>query len=77
MEKEKIITGYLQLAKDYAVCARTNMGGYMQFFTLERVAFEDNAKLVAERYAELWTETENIRSICVRKKGEIIYEIEI
>lgn len=78
MTKKQIIDGYLAAEKPFEVCAHTKMGGYMEFFTLEKnIMFEDNAKRVADEYAETWRKsgTENFRGICVRRNCTVVYEV--
>lgn len=77
MTKREIVSAYMNAEKKYEVCAHTNMGGYMEFMSLERVMFEDNAKDIADNYAKSWGKSENIKSICVRNEGRIIYETNI
>ena len=76
MTKIEILEGYANLERPYEVCIRTRMGGYMEFFTVERLAFEENAKDVCESYAKSGKgHSENFRSVCVRKNYQIIHEI--
>lgn len=65
------------IAREFSVCAHTIFGGYMEFFTLEKLASESNARMVADSYAETWRKrkSENVKSICVRKGGCIVYEV--
>lgn len=76
--KQEILEGYLKAEKPYEVCVHTNMGSYMEFMRLEKnIMFEENAKQIADTYASGWTASENIKGICVRKHGVLIYEAEI
>lgn len=78
MTKKQIIDGYLQAGKPYEVCAHTCMGGYMEFMRLEQgIMFEENAKQVADAYAQTWGKSSNIKGVCVRKQGIVIYEVAI
>ena len=77
MSNQEILEGYLNADKPFEVAAHTKLGGYMEFFILERLMFEDNAKEVAKQYASQWSDSENVKSVCVRKGGVIIYEVEI
>lgn len=76
MTKVELLEGYTNLERPYEVCIRTRMGGYMEFFTVERLAFEGNAKDVCESYAEdSKGYNESFKSVCVRKGNQIIHEI--
>lgn len=79
MSNKDILEGYINADKPFEVAAHTVLGGYMEFMILERMMFEENAKEVAEQYASLWKkgDSENVKSVCVRKEGAIIYEVEI
>lgn len=78
MTKKQIIDGYMQAEKPYEVCAHTRFGGYMEFLPLERdIMSEENAKYVADTYAQGWGKSSNIKGVCVRKQGAVIYEAEI
>jgi hypothetical protein len=78
MTKKQIIDGYIQAEKPYEVCAHTCMGGYMEFMRLEQgIMFEENAKQVADTYAQTWGKSNNIKGVCVRKQGIVIYEVAI
>ena len=76
MTKVELLEGYTNLERPYEVCIRTRMGGYMEFFTVERLAFEGNAKDVCESYAkDSKGHKESFKSVCVRKGSQIIHEI--
>ena len=78
MTKEQIINGYVQAEKPYEVCAHTCLGGYMEFMCLEPgIMFEENAKEVAKQYASQWGKSSNVKGVCVRKHGVVIYEVTI
>lgn len=65
------------IERPYEVCAHTTMGGYMEFLKIEKCTCEDVARIAADRYAETWRKrkSENVKSICVRKGAQIVYEI--
>ena len=76
MTKVELLEGYANLERPYEVCIRTRMGGYMEFFTVEWLAFEENAKDVCESYArDSKGHSESFKSVCVRKGNSIIHEI--
>ena len=76
MTKVELLEGYANLERPYEVCIRTRMGGYMEFFCVERLAFEENAKDVCASYAEdSKGHKESFKSVCVRKGNQIIHEI--
>lgn len=77
MNNKNILEGYINADKQFEVAAHTVLGGNMEFMLLERLMFEENAKEVAKQYASQWGESENVKSVCVRKDGVIIYEVEI
>lgn len=77
MSNKDILEGVLNADKPFEVAAHTVLGGYMEFMILERLMFEENAKEVAKQYASQWGQSENVKSVCVRKGGVIIYEVEI
>lgn len=78
MQNCELIEGYLSSERPYDVCAHTTMGGYMEFLRVESgIMFEDNAKMVCDKYAEFWERSANIKSVCVRKGVTIIYEVEL
>ena len=74
----EIMEGYMNANKVYSVDIRTKMGGYMEFFTVEsNIMFEENAKTICKSYAETSKGHDTFRSVCVRKEGNIIFEIAI
>lgn len=76
--RKQIIGGYTQAEKPHEICVHTCLGGYMEFMCLERgIMFEENAKQIADSYAKSWGKSDNIKGICVRKHGIIIYEVAI
>ncbi len=78
MTKHEVIAGYMQAEKPYEICAHTYMGGYMEFMRLEQgIMFEENAKQIADTYAQAWGKSSNIKGICVRKHGIVTYEVAI
>ena len=78
MTKQQVVDRYLAAEKPYEVCAHTNMGGYMEFMRLERnILSEVSAKAVCDSYAELWGTSENVKSVCVRLNGAIVYEVKL
>jgi len=81
MTSSEIVAGYLAAERPYDVCIHTNMGGYMEFCRLERgIMFEENAKMVADSYAETMKKgqkSESFKGICVRKNCTIVYEVEL
>ena len=78
MTKKQIIDGYMQAEKPYEVCAHTCMGGYMEFLPLEHnIMFQENAEACARNYARNWGKSSNIKGVCVRKQGIVIYEVAI
>lgn len=80
MEKQEIINGYIAAEKPFDVCVHTILGGYMEFFVLEKnIMFEDNAKMVAEEYAKHFKgeKSENFKGICVRKNHSVVHEIKL
>ena len=78
MDKAKITESYINSPKEYEVCAHTFMGGYMDFFIIEKLMFDELgiAKEVCDKYASTWSKkpSEIVKSICVRHNREIIYE---
>lgn len=81
MTKQEVLAAYIAAEKPYEVCIHTNMGGYMEFCRLEcGIMFEDNAKMVCDKYAETMRKgkkSENFKAVCVRKSCTIIYEVNL
>lgn len=72
MTKVEIIEGFVNAERPFEVCIRTKLGGYMEYFVVDRLISKDNAIMVANQYYDK-SKKSDFKSVCVREDVKTVF----